>query len=394
MKTPIIPKWKFPAIQVRFTIVISIETAKFKFAKVVDEDSARCKVPGENQRNCHGKDHRTICRFSSPEDVDYRVLRDTLIDWLKDPPSIIDPESVLHMERVSAPTAREDTYNFNASHPRNFIGRDADLEALGKCLETPVRHQMITIWGEGTIGKTSLALQFAHERQDEYRTVALLEASTDLQLRGSIDKFMDYLTRRKDEHLRNLTATLPADQSNATRFREWFEKEVKWLLIIDNIGIDGDDLVPVMKYLPKRGHGHVILICRHPKIAHLLSPKRELRVTRLGDEDAFRLLKGMAGNSAPTDFDESKKLIDTLDGVPGEIDQAGRYLHDHKISLSEYTNRLTALQGLVARTSTQYGSRVAAWRLNFERLESQHKSSMKLFHFLVMLQGSDIPAVL
>ncbi|HFQ93451.1 MAG TPA: hypothetical protein ENK32_05545, partial [Anaerolineae bacterium] len=138
----------------------------------------------------------------------------------------------------------------------NFTGRRAQLAAIQTAFQNPKNPVAITqtIAGLGGVGKTQLALAYAHAQRDAYDLIWLLRADDPAALDGG---------------LRQLGAALrlPVQNVDAPTARQivlgWLNGGHKrWLLLYDNAdAIKPGELRP---YLPG-GAGHVLITSRQTR---------------------------------------------------------------------------------------------------------------------------------
>lgn len=111
-------------------------------------------------------------------------------------------------------------------HPRNehFYGRDKDLHQMHQQLQKT--GQICVVHGIGGVGKTNLAVQYAHDYQDFYDCVFWLQADTDPGLADSFGLIAENLLLASDRE----------DQARMTDLgREWLQKTGKYVpLLRDN----------------------------------------------------------------------------------------------------------------------------------------------------------------
>lgn len=103
----------------------------------------------------------------------------------------------------------------------NFIGREAELARLDELFNT---ESKVSLTGIGGVGKTRLAVHYAHQHTQRYPFILWVSASTRTIL---------------DDSFANLADKLNADpllkQAEKTAFvKVWLEKNSDWLLIFDN----------------------------------------------------------------------------------------------------------------------------------------------------------------
>ncbi|ETN41208.1 uncharacterized protein HMPREF1541_03143 [Cyphellophora europaea CBS 101466] len=366
--------------------------------KIVQKDNLKSGLDGDPGKPCE-KNHRSIARFESPDDQDYISILHKLREWmLKDNPVQYDLAHLPTSPTLSAPapTQRPNYFEVEAPTPM-FTGRSHELERLKKQLPLPAHGESTGMYGPGTIGKTHLALKFAEMRQNDYRTVALFDGTSEAVLRAGMDRFFDMLVRRHDEHLHD-TAGDPRDVSDRPKaVTEWFESEVDWLLIIDNLDLHEENPVPIKKYLPRRSRGHQLLISRNSDVTY--HAKFQHQVGPVSEGDAFDMLVKISRLSETVlteDRESINRILDEVRGIPGAIEMAAKYIKGHCDRPSALVPQLLDTSESLRTWSTrnERGKAFAIWHLAYDKLEEGPQQPLFLLQFLAMLNGSQIPRVL
>jgi len=220
--------------------------------------------------------------------------------------------------------------------PRNpsFTGRDADLMALAAGPEGPVvLTQSLT--GLGGVGKSALALEYAHRRYDA--------GEVDLAWWFTAEDRPGLLTAMAGMYDR-LTGT-PGNQdaeAGAMALRNWLQDApYRWMLVFDNAEpgtLDG--VVPVS------GTGQVIITSR-------TSDWPGTAVHAIGvlpPDEAAGLLERITGQPADQD---ARDLAAELGGLALALEQAAAYIRQTRGSYAGY------LQALRDDPRTLYGSDLA-----------------------------------
>lgn len=87
-----------------------------------------------------------------------------------------------------------------------------------------------TIYGKRGIGKTEIALQFAHTNPSGYDAIFWIQCETSVAIRESFTAIAKVLK------LPGAEASLPHEE-NLLKVHSWLKKtKKKWLLIFDNAG--------------------------------------------------------------------------------------------------------------------------------------------------------------
>jgi tetratricopeptide (TPR) repeat protein len=204
--------------------------------------------------------------------------------------------------------------------PRNadFAGRAALLEELHGSL-TSGGHaavvQAATVHGLGGVGKTQLALEYAHRYASDYDVIWWVPAEQPLAIPG----LLGGLARRVGVPEQAEQAELLASLWDELRERD------RWLLIYDNAQ-GPKELAP---YRPPAGAGHVLVTSRTPTWGTTAA----IRLDVLKREEAVAFLRRRTGSDNMTHLPH---LAEALGDLPLALEQAAAYLDETKITPAAY----------------------------------------------------------
>ena len=209
------------------------------------------------------------------------------------------------------------------SRNRSFTGREQDLAVLAA---EPQGRTVLTqsLVGLGGVGKSALALEYAHRRYDA----------------GEVDLAWWFVAEDRSVLLASmarlygrLTGTLGSGEdaeAGAVALRNWLERSpYRWVVVFDNAEpgiLDG--------ILPEDGTGQVIITSR-------ASDWRDLGTThmvgRLPPDQAVALLVKITG--LPAD-DDARQLTEELGGLALAIEQAAAYMRQTHTGYRDYLDAL------------------------------------------------------
>ncbi|MEW2388805.1 tetratricopeptide repeat protein [Streptomyces venezuelae] len=260
---------------------------------------------------------------------------------------------------------------------RIFVGRDEALAALGRALSEDSQTITQTLHGLGGVGKTTLALHYAHDHRDEYRLVWWIRADTpDL-----IDAGLAALAVR----LRGDRApALPAPQA-ASWAIGWLQTHPGWLLAFDNVERP-EDVRPVLGQL--RGAGRQLITSRckggwsgDPLLLQVLDTEASLdllaRLTNGGDEE------------------EARALAEELGHLPLALEQAGAFIAQTSITIGEYREMLreyarhTTDAAPAGSDPTRTMARI--WRITLDAVHEQDPRAVELLRVAAWYAPTGIP---
>ena len=297
--------------------------------------------------------------------------------------------SVSESENNSIPQAI-----WNVPYRRNpfFTGREALLQLLHDYLTqatTAAITQPPAITGLGGIGKTQIAIEYAHRHHNEYNYVLWVNAATPITL---IQGFVQIA------RLLQLPLKEGQDQNIVVEdVKQWLANHDRWFLILDN----ADDLNLAHEFLPTTGKGHILLTTRDSATGSIANFDVEKMDKQESMELLLRRAKILASRAPLSQTSEADQvtasaIVDEMDGLPLAIDQAGAYIEETQCSLPAYLNafqqRRSEFLRLRGRASKEHPDAVAAtWSLNFEQVEQLNPTAADLLRACAFLAPDAIP---
>jgi tetratricopeptide (TPR) repeat protein len=274
--------------------------------------------------------------------------------------------------------------------PKNeyFTGREEQLEALKKDFGDD-SHVRRVVSGLGGVGKTQVALEYAHRHLDEYADgVWWLNAENEQDLTNSC---CEVLVKVGELDIAKADNIKPDELLN--RWQYWLGEHRKRLLIFDNA--ESDALVE--RYISVEYRGHVLLTTRdaswsgEPIIGLPLMPvldAREFLLKRTGRKEKCDTL---------TAVDDVAKRLGCL---PLALEQAAAYMRNADWSFSGYLNMLADF-GLstidkdkeYAKPDKAYYQEVVAttWKISFNKIKEQNNLVSELFNVFAYTGSNNIP---
>ncbi len=238
------------------------------------------------------------------------------------------------------------------------------------------------LYGQGGVGKSQLALRYAHENQDRYSAIVWLPSDNEAKIINACEDFVANLTHyekpAKAEACKNI-------------FLQWMQTSSDYLLIFDN----AEDVSTIKPFLPTAigCQGRVIITTRDPSIARCLRSEISELPCFTADESADMLLSEIC--------DEERELAlrlgKRLGGLPIALHHVASYISTQRISiqdaLKEYEQHdgfMRIQQYVPAAEMLSYEPGMAnIWAPTISSLPSDARD---LLHLLALFDPDQIPS--
>jgi tetratricopeptide (TPR) repeat protein len=269
-----------------------------------------------------------------------------------------------------------------------FTGRDEELEDLHSRL---LKKNTAAISGLGGIGKTQLAIEYAHRYRKEYENAFWVRADTSETLGTSyseISKLLDLSEKNSDK------------QEIIDNVKRWLRTNGRWLLIFDNA--DRPDLI--IPFVPRGSTGHILVTTRSADVCNLgLGIVNPLEIEVFSPEQgALFLLRraellsedGHLDDAIPHDQNIAVIISKELGGLPLALDQAGAYIAGTKSDLTDYQEVYKEYRAelLGENRNHDYPQSVATtWNISFKKVEEENPTAADLMRFCAFLSPDNIP---
>jgi hypothetical protein len=263
--------------------------------------------------------------------------------------------------------------------PRNprFTGRDGMLTELRQRLRADEPTLVVqALYGLGGVGKTQLAIEYAHRFAADYDLVWWIDAEQPVLI---------------PDQLAALAARLdlppgPTVADTVERLLAELRGRHRWLLVFDNAERPND----VAGYRPT-GAGHVLITSRYPGWGALGG---RLEVDVLARTETVALL---CARIPALDEELADKLAAELGDLPLAAAQAAGYLEQTDLPPGDYLRRFrTRRASLLSRGEVvgYHGRLDTAWTLSLERLRDQDPAAVQLLELAAFLAPEPIPLAL
>jgi tetratricopeptide (TPR) repeat protein len=263
---------------------------------------------------------------------------------------------------------------------RNFSGRDDLLERLHASLQAGSAAAVVprgALHGLGGVGKTELALEYAHRYRSDYELVWWIAAELPTSATADLAALAQELGIEQR-----------ADQAEmVTMLFKKLRGRQRWLLVYDNA--ERPDRLEGL--LPPGGGGQVLVTSRWSAWGNHATP---LRVNVLARDESIAFLRKRTGADSEAAL---RALAELLGDLPLALEEAAAYLEETGEGLDEYLGlvreRARELFGLEQPPADERGDqrRVASvWSLSLDRVHLEAPAAEALLCLCAFL-APDIP---
>src|SRR5664280_1308034 len=238
--------------------------------------------------------------------------------------------------------------------------RDRMLEELHARLSGAITVVVQALHGMGGVGKTQLAVEYAHRFAPDYQLVWWIDADQPALIPDQFAVLAPKL---------GLPAQLPGPEA-VEAVRQVLQDRDGWLLVFDNV-TDPRDLQP---YRPAVASGRVLVTSRHPGSGGLGSHVQVDLFTRL---ESVLLLKRRIPELAEQVADE---LADELGDLPLALEQAAGYIESNGTDPQRYLElfRSAREQLLSEGAVPDHVLLDATWQISLDQLQQDDAAAVQL----------------
>jgi hypothetical protein len=286
-------------------------------------------------------------------------------------PGDVSPASV---EGPRVPGTVPAVWNVPRRHPA-FTGREALLAALRQRLTSGSRALVQALHGMGGVGKTQLAIEYAHLFAGDYQLVWWIDAERSELIADNVSRLGVAASWVAKE-----TAVVAGIETVKDRLRSM----PRWLLVFDN----AEAADQIAEWLPD-GSGHVIITSRSSDFHDLAVP---VEVDVFDRAESAALLRQHLPTLTGTDADT---LAEALGDLPLALAQAAGLMSQTRMPVSEYLAELSqhgqAAELLSRRKPLGYPLPLAAAiELSVNRLHAEDEATIALLRLCAMLAPEPI----
>ena len=263
-----------------------------------------------------------------------------------------------------------------APRPTLLTGREDLLTGLNTRLSAgdDPWPRTVVLSGLGGVGKTSVAVEYAHRHLGEVGVAWQFPAEDPAVLAARFGELSSQLGARDLFDTRDPVASVHAVLADFP---------AGWLLIFDN----APDRASIERFLPPAGRGRVLITSQNPN----WPPGQALDVPVLGTEVATEFLVNRTSDPDPQ---AAAELAGELDGLPLALEQAAAYIQATGDSLGRYVAsfRQRRVDLLGRGEPTGYDKTVATtWALAFARLQRSAPAAAGLLRLVSFCRPEAVP---
>ena len=250
-----------------------------------------------------------------------------------------------------------------------FTGRDDDLRKLRTLLRSSPKVVLastgpVALQGMGGIGKSQLALEYAHRYRAAYDAVWWIDADQVSFLESALGDLATSLGLTPSESNRdNARAVLQALRHT----------DLRWLLIMDN----ADEVEGVLPYLPE-GRGHVLITSRNLQWAEKATAVQVDVFKR--EESKQHLIERVPTMTE----DQADRIAALLGDLPIAITAAAAWLADTGSSVEQYLTEIVRSGAGAVMEPNSNESVEATWELSLNHLRDSYPAAYRVLQLCSM----------
>jgi tetratricopeptide (TPR) repeat protein len=263
-----------------------------------------------------------------------------------------------------------------------FVGREEPMARLQEGLSGGASVVVTqAVYGLGGVGKSELALRYAHAHRGDYQVTWWITAEDGSQVEAGLAG----LAGRACPEL-----ALAATTSEAAAWAvTWLQAHAGWLLILDDVSQPGD----VEPLLGQLHGGHILLTTRRDTGWQRIAAPVRLDVLAPGP--AADLIAAATGQDSPQDAWAAAEIAAELGFLPLALDQAAAYITQTRIPLARYLDLLRQHPARMHATTAAGGQAQRAiarlWDITLQAISQADPAAVDLLRVLACYSPDSIP---
>lgn len=253
-----------------------------------------------------------------------------------------------------------------------FIGREDLLIAMDQELSTPRQAGVFTLWGLGGVGKSALALEYAHGHAREFDVVWWIDATDDALVGAQVAALGSALGLPTGA---DWTEVLAALHTQGRR----------WLLVLDNV----TQFEVASRFRPSDARGRLLMTSRMRGLDGF-GAAAEIREFSL--DEAVRVLVRRVDDITEA---EARSVADLLGCLPLAMEQAAGYLVQTGMPAAQYVRLLIERLGsMLDRGRVADRPEVTIrhlWDLSITQIRKERPAAVALLELCAFCARAPIP---
>lgn len=250
----------------------------------------------------------------------------------------------------------------------DFVGRKNDILAMENLYTNQPKAStpVIVLWGEEGIGKSELAIAFAHQHLRDFNLQFMIDCSSKETYMNDYYSIANKLKIKIDKN-NSFDLNLNIIHSSLQK------KYSPWILIFDNVEI------PIAT--PPCGNGLVVVTTRD---CTQWKGYPHLEVTPFSPEDASLLISKITREEPSS---HRSQLIQELGFFPMTLNMAAHYIAEVSgMTEQKYVQMLNNQYQLhLVETCRNFGQLTASWNITAQMLQERFPKALEIIHFCFFL---------
>ncbi|KAE8375612.1 hypothetical protein BDV26DRAFT_12224 [Aspergillus bertholletiae] len=283
-----------------------------------------------------------------------------------------------------------------------FVSRPNEIADIDDILNDDSAFSQVAIVGLGGVGKTQIALEYAHIMRDRHPDCAIFW----IPVTSAESMLEAYLQIAKELQLPNIGNGTKGIQ-NIVQHRLSQESFGKWLLVLDNaddISMWADEAKDMAgPVLPKSKYGSILFTTRSHRTAVNLAGRNIVTVKAMNSALAKNLLGNtLIDRSLLADERAVTDLLQKLTYLPLAIVQAATFINKNQMTLSEYISLHDSTEeSTIDMLSQDFEDEgryedgknpiAATWLISFEQIQASDPLAAEYLSLMACIDPKNIP---